>query len=258
MASEWPTRRDLGAIGAAIAVVAFILGLLAMLIFLKTTARNLARGHADEGQNNPQESTQLMGIAGVAGSKIQASTEPPLEDEFGDDLISDLKQLGGMIQHHVESNYVLDERQHDHGGLVQAIAGLPFLKHDAQFLAHLCAVPATRHAAIRHLIMATILSAVDFGTFHNHALLPPAVLTFWENLRPSHGDKKYTEGKGPFRSHQILRDSLTVDRNSSLAMATILGSTAPERTHLRKDSPALRRHPIAGGEAKGIARPRPL
>jgi hypothetical protein len=131
------------------------------------------------------------------------------------------------------------------------------LKHDAQFLAHLCSVPATRHVAIRHLITATILSAVDFGTFHNRALLPPAVLTLWENLRALHGDKKYTEGRARLIPAQIPRVSLTVDQNSSLAMAATLSFPTPERTQLRDDIPALRRNPAASGKAESVARPRP-
>jgi hypothetical protein len=113
MSSEWPTRRDLGAIGAAIAVVAFILGLLAMLVLLKTKARSRDRSLTDQDQEISRESSQLVGVAAAGSSRPKASTEPPFEDDFGDELISDLEQLSGMIQRHVESNYGLSERQHD-------------------------------------------------------------------------------------------------------------------------------------------------
>jgi hypothetical protein len=109
--------------------------------------------------------------------------------------MSSLRQLGRVIQDHVERNYVLDEGKFDRDNLAQAIAALPFLKHDAQFLAHFCSAPATRHVAIRHLIAGTLFSAIDFNTFHRHVLLPPPVITFWEDLRSPHGNKKLTEGK---------------------------------------------------------------
>jgi hypothetical protein len=136
-----------------------------------------------------------MNIAGATSTRSKAAPVAVFDNDSADGPITSLANLGSMIQKHVESNYLLTEGQHDSDNLVQAIAGLPFLKHDAQFLAHLCSMPATRHATLRHLIAVTILSAIDFCTFHDNLLLLPAVLAFWEILPSSHGDKKHTEGE---------------------------------------------------------------
>lgn len=193
--SAWPTRRDLVVICTAIAASALILGALAMLYYIKRRARNHVRSRPHEDQQSHQESSQLVNLAAAGNPGHETHHEPPFDDNSVDDLISSLIQLGSMIQGHVESNYGLHEGKYDRDNLVQAIAGLPFLKHDAQFLAHLCSAPATRHVAIRHLIAGTVFSAIDFSTFHRHVLLPPPVIAFWENLRSPHGDKKLTEGK---------------------------------------------------------------
>jgi hypothetical protein len=182
-------------IGTAIAVVALIIGALATLYLIRRRARNLTRTQTFENPLNPQESSQIADIAGAGGARPNPTASPlPPDDDSAHELLSSLQQLGSKIQEHVESNYTLDKIRQDQGSLAQAIASLPFLKHDAQFLAHLCFSPSTRHAALRHLIAVTLFSAIDFSTFRKHALLPPAVLAFWESFPPFRGDKRRTEG----------------------------------------------------------------
>lgn len=193
-------------IGSAVAVVALILGALSALYLIRRRARNLARSRTLEDPQTTQDSSQLVDMASVGVVRPNPATNPPPSDGYSpDELLSSLQQLGSKIQDHVESNYVLDETQHDQGILTQAIAGLPFLKHDAQFLAHLCSSPATRHTALRHLIAVILFSAIDFSTFHKHALLPPAVLAFWKSFPPYRGDKRRTEGM--VSAHHIHTDS---------------------------------------------------
>jgi hypothetical protein len=181
-------------VAAAIAVVALLIGTFATLYLTKRRARNLARTHPFEDPLNLHEASQLADIASAGGARPNPTATPPLpDDDFARELLSSLQELGSKIQEHVESNYTLDEIQ-DQGTLTKAIASLPFLKHDAQFLAHLCVLPSTRHTALRHLIAVTLFSAIDFSTFHKHALLPPAVLAFWESFPPFRGDERRTEG----------------------------------------------------------------
>lgn len=182
-------------VGTAIAVVALLIGALATLYLIKRRARHLARTHPFKDPLNTQESSQLANIAGAGGARPNpTASPPPPDDDSAHELLSSLQQLGSKIQEHVESNYTLDKIQQGQGSLAQAIASLPFLKHDTQFLVHLCSSPSTRHAALRHLIAVTLFSAIDFSTFRKHALLPPAVLALRESFPPFRGDKRRTEG----------------------------------------------------------------
>lgn len=195
-ASTWPTRSDLAAISAATAAVSLIVGAVAMLYFMKRRAKKFARVRASDGFDNPQDTTELVDLAGATRTRSNSGPGPVPSNDFADELISELQDLSTKIQDHVKRTYSLEESQDNKlDGLVQAVARLPFPKNDAQLLAYLCAFPHTRYAALRHIIAATILSAIEFGTYHDTILLPPALLAFWATLPSPHGDKQRIEGE---------------------------------------------------------------
>jgi hypothetical protein len=182
----------------ATGAVALIIGAVAMLYFMKRRAKKLARVRASDGFNNPQDTTELVDLAGMRRTRPNSAPGPVPNNDFAEELISGLHDLTTDIQNHVESTYSLEESQPNNWeGLLQAVARLPFLKHDAELLAYLCGFPSTRHITLRHLIATTILSAIDFGTFHDNILLPPALLAFWATLPSPHGDKQRIEGMFP-------------------------------------------------------------
>lgn len=86
-------------------------------------------------QQRSLESTHLVNFSGTGDQAHKTHINSTCEGDLADDLISRQRQQGRMIQDHVESNYGLGEGQRDNDSLVQAIIALPFLKHDAQFLA---------------------------------------------------------------------------------------------------------------------------
>ncbi|KAH6628405.1 hypothetical protein F5144DRAFT_654764 [Chaetomium tenue] len=192
--TTWPTQSGLAAISVATAAVALIIGAVAMLYFVKSRAKKLARVRASDGSNLPHDTTELVDLSGVARARSDSVPRSVSDSNSTAEVISGLQDLSTKIQDHVESTYSLEESQISDGdGLIQAIARLPFLKHDAQFLAYLCSFPGTRHAALRHLIAVTLLSAIDFGTFHDAILLPPVILAFWATLPSPRGDKQRIE-----------------------------------------------------------------
>ncbi|KAL2269638.1 hypothetical protein VTJ83DRAFT_1822 [Remersonia thermophila] len=191
---QWPTRGDLAAICAGVAVVAILAGAIGMLLFTRKTSPEPSPVPADDQED---------------GRGVHPLLSPA-------DLISRIEDLGSKISRHVQGTYRLpkptskptsEKERHEDGNqfhetpdvfrasdsLLQAVAALPFLKHDAQLMAHILTAPSTRHVALRHLLAAALFSAIDYDTYTERTMLPPAMLDFWRVVPSVKGNRIRTE-----------------------------------------------------------------
>ncbi|KAL2257731.1 hypothetical protein VTK26DRAFT_9251 [Humicola hyalothermophila] len=169
--SKRATRADLVAASLSIAAVALFLAALAIFCALRLRAKSLALARRHE---------ERIPIGTISRPSVAHGPRPSIESE--NDLSAALGRLDVQIQKHVKDNYLRDEQEVDRNKLAEAVAGLPVLKHDVEFLTRLCSAPDTRRAALRHVIAANIISAIDFTTLSEHVLLPQPLITFWETL----------------------------------------------------------------------------
>lgn len=110
------------------------------------------------------------------------------------EIAREFQALGHLIQQHVENNYHRHQIQPDLNALAQSLADLGFGRNSGQLVSSVVN-PATRYAALRHVISSVILRSAIFSADSRPSLLGVSVSNFPGEVPPVERHRGNVEGQ---------------------------------------------------------------